>query len=664
MFGRLLIANRGEIACRIIRSCQRLGIHTIAVHSAADAQARHVRLADEAADLGGLRPDESYLRIDRLIELARQLGADAIHPGYGFLSENPDFAAACAGAGIAFVGPGAETIRLMGSKSRARQIMAAAGVPVVPGYDDDDQDDARLLAAARETGFPVMLKASAGGGGKGMRVIRDEAAFGQALAGARREAAAAFGDTRMILERYVTEPRHVEVQIIGDQHGEVLHLFERECSIQRRHQKIIEESPSPMVDDALRRRLTEAAVAAARAVDYVNAGTVEFLLDASGEFFFMEMNTRLQVEHPVTEAITGVDLVEWQLRVAAGEPLPCSQDDIVSHGHAIEARIYAENPFNDFLPSTGRIGRFVYPHGAMDLRMDTGIEDGDEVSIHYDPMLAKLIVWGPDRPAAVERLRRALARTLLTGPTTNLPLLRSIAGHPDFADARMDTAYLDTHLDRVLAALPAAHEIALIAAACSFARSQRPVASVSDPWSAWDRGDGWRAGGGGLRMRFTDASAEHYDITLSETADGWIARLDERQHHVRCRPLDADHMELQIDDAAVQATVLNDGVECFVGLDFGGYELTRVPLYKSDGSDSEDDAHPGAPMPGRIVAIHVREGDRVEPGQPLLVMEGMKMEYTLASPMAGVVSRVLYAEGDSVEAETPLIDIDPQVEES
>ena len=311
MFGRLLIANRGEIACRIIRSCQRLGIHTIAVHSAADVHARHVRLADEAADLGGLRPDESYLRVDRLIELAKQRGADAIHPGYGFLSENPDFAAACATAGIAFVGPAAETIRLMGSKSRARQIMADAGVPVVPGYDGDDQDDAKLLAAARGIGFPVMLKASAGGGGKGMRVIRDEPAFSPALAGARREAAAAFGDTRMIVERYVTEPRHVEVQIIGDQRGEVLHLFERECSIQRRHQKIIEESPSPVVDDALRRRLTEAAVAAARAVDYVNAGTVEFLLDASGEFYFMEMNTRLQVEHPVTEAITGVDLVEW-----------------------------------------------------------------------------------------------------------------------------------------------------------------------------------------------------------------------------------------------------------------------------------------------------------------------------------------------------------------
>ncbi len=664
MFGRLLIANRGEIACRIIRSCQRLGIHTIAVHSAADAHARHVRLADEALDLGGLRPDESYLRIDRIVELAAGRGAEAIHPGYGFLSENAEFAAACEAAGIAFVGPDAETIRLMGSKSRARRIMADAGVPVVPGYDGEAQDDDSLLGAAREVGFPVMLKASAGGGGKGMRIVRDEAGWGAALAGARREAAAAFGDQRMIVERYVHEPRHVEVQIIGDRQGTVLHLFERECSIQRRHQKIIEESPSPVVDESLRRRLTDAAVAAAKAVDYVNAGTVEFLLDASGEFYFMEMNTRLQVEHPVTEAITGIDLVEWQLRVAAGETLPRAQADIVSHGHAIEARLYAENPFNDFLPATGRIGRFVHPRGAMDLRLDTGVEDGDEVSIHYDPMLAKLIVWGPDRPAAVERLRHALARTLLTGPTTNLPLLRSIAGHPDFAAADMDTAYLDQHLDQVLAALPAAHDIALIAAACSFAAERPPATSTADPWSAWDRSDGWRAGGGGLRMRFEDASGERYDIVLidqeEEQEQGWIAELRDRRVRVRYRPLDTDHVELQVDDDDVQATVLNDGTDCFVGLDFGGYELRRLPLYQSDGDAAEADAHPGAPMPGRIVAVHVREGDSVEPGQPLLVMEGMKMEYTLVSPMAGIVRRVLHGEGDSVEAETPLVDIDPR----
>ncbi len=658
MFDRLLIANRGEIACRIIRSCQRLGVYSIAVHSSADAGARHARLADEAADLGGLRPDESYLRIEKLIELARERGADAIHPGYGFLSENPLFADACDAAGLAFIGPDAETIRLMGSKSRARQIMAAAGVPVVPGYDGDAQDDASLREAARETGYPLMLKASAGGGGKGMRVVRDESGWDAALAGARREAAAAFGDTRMIVERYVTEPRHVEVQIIGDSHGQLVHLFERECSIQRRHQKIIEESPSPVVDTKLRQRLTEAALAAARAVDYVNAGTVEFLLDASGEFFFMEMNTRLQVEHPITEAITGIDLVEWQLRVAAGEALPCSQNEISAHGHAIEARIYAENPFNGFLPSTGRIGRFLYPTSG-DLRIDTGVEDGDEVSIHYDPMLAKLIVWGADRASATEQLRHALARTLLTGPTTNLPLLRSIAAHPDFAAAKMDTAYLDQYLDQVLAALPAAHDIAVIAAACSVALKQRPPAWNSDPWSPWDRNDGWRGTGGGLRMRFSDASAEEYEITLREIAGGWDACLGDTWRPVSCRRLDADHIELQVGDADIQATVLNDGAACFVGLDIGAYELTRLPLYQSAGGDSIDDAHPGAPMPGRIVAVHVKEGDRVEPGQALLVMEGMKMEYTLAAQMAGTVSRVLFAVGDSVEAETPLVDIDP-----
>jgi 3-methylcrotonyl-CoA carboxylase alpha subunit len=659
MFGRLLIANRGEIACRIIRTCQRLGIHTIAVHSEIDAGARHVRLADEAANLGGERPADSYLLIERIIETARERRADAIHPGYGFLSENALFAGACEAAGIVFVGPGARTIRQMGSKSRARHIMQEAGVPVVPGYDGRKQTDATLLAAAREIGFPVLLKAAAGGGGKGMRIVREEAAWETALAGARRESMAAFGDDQMLVERYVQRPRHIEVQICADTHGAIVHLFERECSVQRRHQKIIEEAPSPSVDDALRTRLCAAAVAAARAVDYVNAGTVEFLLDPDGGFYFMEMNTRLQVEHPVTEAITGVDLVEWQLRIAAGEPLPLAQDDIARHGHSIEARLYAENPFNDFVPSSGRIGRFLHPVGALDLRVDSGVEDGDLVSVHYDPMLAKIIVWGDDRAAAIGRARHALARTMLTGPTTNLALLRAITGHPHFTANRIDTSYLDSHLDDLLGDLPAAHDLALIAAACTARHDAADRPSDGDPYSPWRAGDGWRLGGGGVRMRFADMCGERYEVEISGPLDDCRVRLGGREHRVASARLDADHLELRVDADEFQATVLADGEAYFVGLDVGGYELKRLPLFASDERHGEEDAHPGAPMPGRIVAVYVEEGETVEPGQALLVMEGMKMEYTLSAPVGGTIRRILHGPGEMVEAETRLIDIEP-----
>jgi 3-methylcrotonyl-CoA carboxylase alpha subunit len=454
MFGRVLIANRGEIACRVIRTCRRLGVHTVAVYSDADAEARHVREADQAVRIGPAAPAESYLRADRIVEAAVACKAEAIHPGYGFLSENPELAEACDAAGVRFIGPTAQTIRDMGSKSRARRIMADAGVPVVPGYDGDAQDDVSLLAEARSIGFPVILKPSGGGGGKGMRIVRDEDEWQESLAGARRESRAAFGDDSMILEKYLERPRHVEVQVFADSQGRVVHLFERECSIQRRHQKIVEEAPSTALMPKLRDRMTAAAVAAARAAGYLNAGTVEFLLDEDGSFYFMEMNTRLQVEHPVTECVTGVDLVEWQLRVAVGEPLPVEQADLTWRGHAIEVRVYAENPFNDFLPSTGRIGRFVHPTRALDFRLDSGVEDGDMVDIHYDPMIAKLIVWAEDRPAAITALRRALARTMIMGPDTNLPLLRRIAAHADFEAGEMDTAYLDRNIDAVPQGLP------------------------------------------------------------------------------------------------------------------------------------------------------------------------------------------------------------------
>ncbi len=659
MFSRILIANRGEIACRIIRTCRRLGIHTIAVYSTADAGARHVREADEAVAIGPPEPGASYLRVDRIVEAARLTDADAIHPGYGFLSENPLLAGACQTAGIAFVGPPADVIRVMGSKRRARHIMAEAGIPVVPGYDGEQQDDQSLLDNARQIGMPVILKPSAGGGGKGMRILRSEHRWAEILAGARRESRAAFGDDHMILERYLDRPRHVEVQVFADGHGNIVHLFERECSVQRRHQKIIEEAPSPAVDSALRSRLTAAAVSAARAVGYVNAGTVEFLLDETGSFYFMEMNTRLQVEHPVTEAITGADLVEWQLRVAAGEPVPATQDEITRHGHAIEARVYAENPFNDFLPSTGRIGRFIHPVGALDLRVDTGFADGDSILIHYDPLIAKIIAWGENRDEAVGRLRRGLARTMITGPTTNLPLLRSVAGHADFIASAMDTGYLDRHLGDVLCEGPGADDVALVAAACALQTdgAGRP-ASASDPHSPWDLTDGWRAGGGGVRMRFEDACGGARELRLAGWNGRYRAAIGESEVPVTASRLDPDHLDIRIGDDEYQATVLTDGDECFVGLDFGGFEIRRVPLYRSTSDSGEEDLHPVAPMPGRIVAVHAAEGDTVEAGQSLLVLEGMKMEYTLVAPVGGVVSRVYFREGDMVEADTPLVDID------
>jgi 3-methylcrotonyl-CoA carboxylase alpha subunit len=658
MIRRLLIANRGEIACRVIRSCQRLGIHSVAVYSAADAHARHVRLADEAVAIGPAPASESYLCIERIVAAAKQTGAGAIHPGYGFLAENADFARACLDAGLIFVGPSPETIAEMGSKRRARQLMKAAGVPVVPGYDQEEQDDGALLAAAQEIGVPIMIKPSAGGGGKGMRVVRELAALESALAAARRESRAAFGDDRLILERLVERPRHVEVQIFADNHGNVVHLFERECSIQRRYQKIIEESPAPSLSEALRERMFDAAIAAARAVDYRNAGTVEFLVEGD-DFYFMEMNTRLQVEHPVTEAVTGLDLVEWQLRVAAGEPLPAAQQQIVRRGHAIEARIYAENPFEGFLPSTGTIGRFVHPPTGTGLRIDGGVEDGDEVTIHYDPMIAKLIVLAADRDAAVVALRRALARTLITGPATNMALLRSIAAYPDFAAGAMDTGYLDRHLDAVIDALPRPHEVALAAAAAArFIRADRHPAHATDPHSPWDIHDGWRPGGGGVRLLFADDCGGRYEVFATGRDGRYRMTIGERRHAVTATPAGGDRLQLRVDDGDYSATVVTAKDELYVGLDSGGYELTRLPLYASAG-DAEEDTHPGAPMPGRIVALYVAAGDEVEAGQPLLVLEGMKMEFTLTAPAAGVISRIRCAQGDMVEAETPLVDIEP-----
>jgi 3-methylcrotonyl-CoA carboxylase alpha subunit len=662
MIRRLLIANRGEIACRIIRTCRRLGVETVAVHSSADARAMHVREADSAVAIGGASPAQSYLKGETIIDAALAAGVDAIHPGYGFLAENAQFAEQCARAGLIFVGPQAETIRAMGSKSRAKAIMESAGVPVVPGYHGDDQSDSVLSREAGRIGFPVMIKASAGGGGKGMRIVREPAGFPEALAGARREAQGAFGDDAMILERYIEKPRHIEIQVFGDRHGNVVHLWERECSVQRRHQKVLEESPSPLLDPETRQRMANTALEAARAVDYLNAGTVEFIVDEDQHFWFMEMITSLQVEHPVTELVTGLDLVEWQLRIASGEHLPAAQAEIPSRGHAIEARIYAENPSARFLPSTGPIRRWRFPHGRAGIRLDAGYAEGDEVTIHYDPMLAKLIVHGRDREEAMARLREALAFTAIAGPATNLPLLRAVASHPRFAAGTIDTGFLDRSLEDVLWGIPEPPLPILAAAAWRLSRSIEPVTDDSDPWSPWANGDGWRlSGAGGTRARLTDAGGRVHDIRLENRpgpeADAF--RVHAGSHHLDAEIADAGdgHVRVHVKGVSGEALVLVDGDRVFVGFGDHGWDLHVEPLHQDESAHAEEDAHPVAPMPGTVVAISVAPGDRVEAGQTLLIMEGMKMELTLTAPVGGVVEQIHCEPGQSVEADAVLVDI-------
>ena len=500
---KCLIANRGEIAVRVIRACRELGIQTVAVYSEADAEARHVQLADEAYHIGPAAPNQSYLVAETLVRVAQSAECDCVHPGYGFLSEVADFAQAVQAAGLVWIGPPASAMRAMGVKTEARALMQAAGVPVVPGYQAENATQDELIAAAHEIGFPVMVKAAGGGGGKGIRVVREPQALPDALSAASNEARNAFGDARIFLERYIEQGRHVEIQVLADTHGNALHLFERECSVQRRHQKIIEESPSPLLDESMRAQMGAAAVAAAQAVGYVNAGTVEFIATASGEYYFLEMNTRLQVEHPVTEMVTGQDLVQLQLGIAAGEPLPFTQDDLQQVGHAIECRIYAEDPRSHFMPAIGTVQRFIPPQ-LPDVRTDSGIQSGDAITIHYDPMIAKLIVHAPDRDAAIQRMQTALRELVILGTTTNIDFLQVLLAHPTFIAGEVDTHFVDANLQSLLPPEPALPQLALIAAALSDFAGTAQQASVSadaatmpesDPYNPWARGDNFRLGG-------------------------------------------------------------------------------------------------------------------------------------------------------------------------
>ncbi|WP_430437823.1 acetyl/propionyl/methylcrotonyl-CoA carboxylase subunit alpha [Oceanibaculum nanhaiense] len=659
----LLIANRGEIACRIARTARRLGIRTIAVYSEADADSLHVASCDEAWPIGAAPARDSYLRGDVILDVAKRAGADAIHPGYGFLSENAAFAKACAKAGIIFVGPPASAIEAMGSKSAAKQLMEKARVPLVPGYHGDKQDAAFLERQANRIGYPVLIKASAGGGGKGMKVVEQPADFAAQLASAKREAAASFGDEQMLIEKYLIRPRHIEIQIFADSHGNCVSLFERDCSVQRRHQKVIEEAPAPGMTEARRREMGDAAVAAAKAISYVGAGTVEFIVDAGGDFFFMEMNTRLQVEHPVTEAITGLDLVEWQLHVAAGEPLPLAQQDLGINGHAFEARLYAEDPSRDFVPQTGRLAALRFPDAGV--RIDTGVREGDTVSVHYDPMIAKLIVHGADRAQALDRLSRALEATKIAGLATNIGFLAALARHPAFAAGDVHTGFIGEHEADLLPPARPAEDTHLALAALAFMADRKRQAEDSaarsgDPSSPWNRVDGWRLNDDAHHsLRFRDGEDERV-VTLHFRRDGFVLDLPGGSVPARLLADENGDMIVTLGGVRRTATVVRDGLDYWVlpngGQGGGNRRLSLIdPVLEAEAMAEGAGARFTAPMPGKIVQVLIAAGAKVAKGAALIVMEAMKMEHTIAAPADGTVAELHYGTGDLVEEGAELL---------
>ena len=660
MFTKILIANRGEIACRVIATCQRLGIATVAVYSDADRNARHVRLADEAIAIGPAPARESYLRGDAILAAARRTGAQAIHPGYGFLSENAGFAQACAEAGIVFIGPSAAAIRAMGDKSAAKALMQQAGVPLTPGYHGDEQIPEFLRKQADSIGYPVLIKASAGGGGKGMRRVDDSATFTEALASCQREAQSAFGNAHVLVEKYVERPRHIEIQVFGDSHGNVVYLFERDCSVQRRHQKVLEEAPAPGMTPERRAAMGKAAVDAARAVNYVGAGTVEFIAGPDGDFYFMEMNTRLQVEHPVTECITGTDLVEWQLRVASGEPLPLQQDQLQIRGHALEARLYAEDADRGFLPSTGTLRHLRLPANTAHVRVDAGVEQGDAITPFYDPMIAKLIVWDVDRDAALRRMQQALAECEVVGVTTNAAFLRRLVMTDSFTQAKLDTALIE----REQAALtpndndsgPALWALAAIA---GVATSEAASRDARDPHSPWQAQDGWRLGAPAARALTLEHRGAQRSVTVQGAGAGeqWTVHMDGNALQGSGR-LAGDALRVQIGEQLHRATVIRDGNELYL---FGSEGVQRFTLHDPVSEADQSVADAGslvAPMPGRIVATLVSPGTAVKRGAPLLVLEAMKMEHTLQAPADGTVQGYRVKAGDQVGDGAVLVDFE------
>lgn len=687
-FERLLIANRAEIACRIIRTANRLGIHTTAVYSDVDHSALHVQMADNAVAIGPAPANESYLSIEKIIAAALQSGCQAIHPGYGFLSENADFARACDEAGIIFVGPTAAAMDAMASKSAAKQLMHNAGVPVLPGYHGSEQDTQTLQQEADKTGYPIMLKASAGGGGKGMRIVRSSSEFADALQSVKREASASFADDRVLLERYVEKPRHIEIQVFSDTHDNHLHLFERDCSIQRRHQKVLEEAPAPKLDPEQRRIMGDAAVNAARAIDYRGAGTVEFIADQDGHFYFMEMNTRLQVEHPVTEMITGQDLVEWQLTVAAGASLPLKQDELFITGHAIEARIYAEDPINQFLPASGKLERLDFPAAHNNLRVETGVVEGDTVSVFYDPMIAKLVAFGVDRNQARQAMLRALTDTVIVGPSTNVQYLRYLVSQPDYISGNLDTGFIERLPDTA----PCQQPIALypwIIAAAIWRQSQSP-------------GGGWRLNQPARNRGYWRCNTNTLMLSLQETDDGYLATIDceneslewqvnsvqirgtrivacinatEYCAHVSSgrsnqHDLHSDHTGPETSVQAMRTQSNNKpgnerfGVVPVATTDHPlspvALDIERLDTASFDYASSSDNSSLLAPMPGKIISVSVKAGDTVCEGDALMIVEAMKMEHTISAPRDGVIEEIHFAENDTVPGQAALLKLQKQ----
>jgi 3-methylcrotonyl-CoA carboxylase alpha subunit len=663
MFTKILIANRGEIACRVIKTARRMGIRTVAVYSEADANARHVRLADEAVLLGPAAARESYLVADKIIEACQRTGAQAVHPGYGFLSENEEFAEALAQAGLVFIGPPASAIRAMGSKSEAKKLMGTANVPLTPGYHGDDQRPTLLHAEAEKIGYPVLIKAAAGGGGKGMRLVEKSEDFPDALASCKREALSSFGDDHVLIEKYITKPRHVEIQVFADTLGNCVYLFERDCSVQRRHQKVLEEAPAPGMSEARRREMGEAAVAAAKAVGYVGAGTVEFIANQDGSFFFMEMNTRLQVEHPVTEMITGQDLVEWQLRVAAGQSLPLKQEQLEIRGHALEARIYAEDANKGFLPATGKLVRLVPPAESINVRVDTGVEEGDEITPFYDPMIAKLIVWDESRDGALARMRKALADYRVAGLTTNIDFLSRLVACPAFAKADLDTGLIERQKDFLFpAAQPVPRDALLVATVGELLWEQHAAKQAAqtggDPWSPWHARDGWRMNLSAARtISFRDGETL-VDVQVRYHGQRWEIALFGESTVASGKKLDGDRFAVELDDRRLIASVVAVDDKRTVFLQGSTYSLLRDdPLHRVDAGDS----HGGgltAPMPGKVVALLAQPGQKVDKGTPLLILEAMKMEHTITAPAAGTLKAFCYAAGEQVADGAALVEFE------
>ncbi|NMP33442.1 acetyl/propionyl/methylcrotonyl-CoA carboxylase subunit alpha [Thalassotalea sp. M1531] len=663
MFTKILIANRGEIACRVIKTAREMGILTVAVYSDADKDSLHVNMADEAVYLGPSPSRESYLVSEKVIEAAKMTGAQAIHPGYGFLSENADFCRMCADNNITFIGPPIGAIEAMGSKSAAKTIMEKANVPLVPGYHGDDQSEAILKQTADDMGYPVLLKAAAGGGGKGMRQVWSAEEFSEGLAAAKREAMSSFGDDIMLVEKYLTQPRHVEIQVFCDNHENAVYLFERDCSVQRRHQKVIEEAPAPGMSEDLRDQMGQAAIQAAKAIGYQGAGTVEFLLDVDGSFYFMEMNTRLQVEHPVTELITGQDLVEWQLRVAAGELLPKKQSELEIKGHAFEARIYAEDPNNDFLPATGKLSFLVPPIESEHVRVDTGVRQGDEVSVYYDPMIAKLIVWDESREKALQRMAKALAEYRVSGVTTNIDFLYNLATCRPFVDAELDTGFIENHQSLIFhndeQTLANELPMAALYLVLSRAKTAKQVAAkTNDPYSPWNTTNAWRVNEAHIHELSLSHGEVQYDVVVEQKRQGYDSfyLITVEGKTFDCQGYIKDNsLYFTINGYRSCATIAHNDEHISLYRPNGVFNFTRV---LPDLGDTDEDAGQGglaAPMNGTMVDVLVAKGDSVEKDQPLVIMEAMKMEHTIKAPSAGTVTELFFSAGDMVDGGAELL---------